>query len=304
MSRRSNTPPRFHGILVVDKPAGWTSHDVVARIRRLLHQRQVGHAGTLDPAATGVLPIAVGSATKVVEYLSDASKSYLAEITFGVETDSHDGDGQLTRLADASALTEDDVREALRKWRGEVDQIPPMHAAIRVAGRRMYERARAGEVVERPARRVVIYRLDLLDWSPPVATLFVDCSKGTYVRALARDLGEQLQVGAYLSDLVRCRTGPFDLGQAWTLEELAVRELEAEWPTVAVHPDVAIERLRALILDDEAKHRWMTGRSIAGKYDDEGLVRVYDSHGDWLGIAEADRQANAWKPMKVIVSAA
>lgn len=303
MLRRSNTPPRFHGILVVDKPAGWTSHDVVARVRRLLHQRQVGHAGTLDPAATGVLPIAVGSATKVVEYLSNASKTYLAEITFGVETDSHDGDGQLVRVADASALTEDDVRKALLNWRGDIDQVPPMHAAIRVSGRRLYEHARVGNEVERPARRIIMYQLELLDWSPPVATLFVDCSKGTYVRALARDLGDQLEVGAYLSDLVRCRTGPFDLSQAWTLDELATQDLEAEWPTIAVHPDAAIEHLDALILDDETKHRWVTGRSIVGKSENDGLARVYDGHGEWLGIAEADRHAVAWKPMKVNVSA-
>ncbi|MGH2535691.1 MAG: tRNA pseudouridine(55) synthase TruB [Thermomicrobiales bacterium] len=303
MPRRPSGPPRFNGILVIDKPAGWTSHDVVARVRRLVGERQVGHAGTLDPAATGVLPVAVGSATRVVEYLADASKTYLAEVTFGVETDSHDIDGQVNRWADVSHVPVGDVEVALSAWRGPIEQIPPMHAAIKIGGRPLYERARRGEEIDRPPRRVAIHHLELTEWQPPVATLVVDCSKGTYIRALARDLGSDLGVGAYLSNLVRVRTGPFDLSHAWTLAELAELDLEAEWPTIAVHPDAAVEHLDALILDDDATRRWATGQAIGSTSETLGVIRVYDSAGEWLGIAVGQPDSHTWKPAKVIVSA-
>ncbi|MGH2559843.1 MAG: tRNA pseudouridine(55) synthase TruB [Thermomicrobiales bacterium] len=304
MPRRAGGPPRFHGILVIDKPAGWTSHDVVARIRRLVGERQVGHAGTLDPAATGVLPVAVGSATRVVEYLAEASKTYLAEMTFGVETDSHDVDGQVTRLVDPSELTASDIEAALAAWRGPIDQIPPMHAAIKVGGRPLYERARLGEVIDRPPRRVVIHQMELFDWSPPVATLAVDCSKGTYIRALARDLGADVGAGAYLSNLVRLRTGPFDLAQAWTMAELSARDLAAEWSTIAVHPDAAAEHLDALILNEDATRQWAFGQPIRHSAEVRGVVRAYDMSGEWLGIAVGSPETTSWKPTKVIASAA
>ena len=164
---RYPAPPSLHGILVVDKPAGWTSHDVVARARRLLGERRIGHAGTLDPAATGVLPLAVGAATRVLEYLAVASKTYLAEITFGVETDSHDADGRLVAHTDPAPLTREAVAAALPGFRGEIDQIPPMHAAIKVGGRRLYELAHRGEEIERGPRRVTITALELVAWSRP-----------------------------------------------------------------------------------------------------------------------------------------
>src|SRR4051794_33359571 len=141
--------PSLHGYLVIDKPAGWTSFDVVARARRILGERRIGHAGTLDPAATGVLPLAVGAATKTLEYLNDASKTYLADVTFGVETDSHDADGRVTRVADAERLTAESIEQALTHWRGPIAQIPPMHAAIKVGGRKLYELARRGEEIPR-----------------------------------------------------------------------------------------------------------------------------------------------------------
>src|SRR3954468_24193248 len=144
--------PSLHGYLVIDKPAGWTSFDVVARARRILGEKRIGHAGTLDPAATGVLPLAVGVATKTLEYLNDASKTYLAEVTFGVETDSHDVDGRVTRVAGAESLTADSVETALAFFRGPIALIPPMHAAIKVGGRKLYELARRGEEIPREAR--------------------------------------------------------------------------------------------------------------------------------------------------------
>src|SRR3954471_5635523 len=232
--------PSFHGYLVVDKPAGWTSFDVVARARRILGERRIGHAGTLDPAATGVLPLAVGAATKTLEYLNDASKTYLAEVTFGVETDSHDVDGRVTRVAVAESLTAEIIEGTLVHWRGPIAQIPPMHAAIKVGGRKLYELARRGEDIPRAARAVTLHHLELMERDPPSPTLLIDCSKGTYIRALARDLGADLGTGAYLSDLVRLRSGPFHLCQALTMAELAESDIPWSWPNLAVHPDVPV----------------------------------------------------------------
>src|SRR5688500_16279327 len=174
-----NGPGGLHGFLIVDKPAGWTSHDVVGRLRRLLGERRIGHAGTLDPAATGVLPVAVGRATKFLEFLDDASKTYVAEITFGIETDSHDGDGIVTERRETDRVDQASVEVGLASFRGARRQVPPMHSAVKIGGRRLYEAARRGEVVERPARAVVFHTMDLLEWHAPVATILVDCSKGT-----------------------------------------------------------------------------------------------------------------------------
>jgi tRNA pseudouridine55 synthase len=288
---------------VIDKPAGWTSHDVVAKVRRLLGQRQVGHGGTLDPAATGVLPVAVGAATRVLEFVSDASKSYLAEVTFGVDTDTLDIEGRVSRTSDTSALTQCDVESALVQFRGPLDQVPPMHAAIKVDGRRLYELARQGTVIERQPRRITIFDLRLVDWQPPTATLFVDCSKGTYIRSLAHELGEVVGAGAYLSNLVRLRTGPFTLSDAWTLTELAQRDLVAEWPSVALHPDVALDRAAALLLDTHAARDWESGREVPG--DGDGAVAsAYDQAGAWLGVGRFDVETQSWRPLKVVPRAA
>ena len=304
---RPADPPRpsLHGFLIVDKPAGWTSHDVVARARRLLGERRIGHAGTLDPAATGVLPLAVGAATRVLEYLADASKTYLAEVTFGVETDSLDADGRVTAVRDAAGLTRETVERHLPALRGPIDQLPPMHAAIKVGGRRLYDLARRGEEVERATRPIVISTLDLVDWAPPVATLLVDCSKGTYIRALARDLGAAVGPGAHLSNLVRLRTGPFTLCRAITLAALAEAPLPWAWPQVAVHPDAVLEDWPALLLDDAAVDAWRSGRLVpAAETAPHGLVRAYAGDGAWLGVGTGDAAVGGWRPLKVVEDAA
>ncbi len=295
--------PSLHGYLVIDKPAGWTSFDVVARTRRILGERRIGHAGTLDPAATGVLPLAVGAATKTLEYLNDSSKTYLAEVTFGVETDSHDVDGRVTRVASTESLTAESVEGALDHFRGPIAQIPPMHAAIKVGGRKLYELARRGEEIPREARSLTIHHLELLDWTPPTVTLLVDCSKGTYIRALARDLGAETGTGAYLSNLVRLRSGPFHLCQALTMDELAESDLPWSWPRIAVHPDAPVLGWPALVLDAYAARRWRQGSAItAGEGIASGSIRAYDADGDWLGTGHAEPGTSAWRPLKVVAS--
>ena len=293
--------PSLHGYLVIDKPAGWTSFDVVARARRLLGEKRIGHAGTLDPAATGVLPLAVGAATKTLEFLNDASKTYLAEVTFGLETDSLDLEGRLTRTTDATGVTADDVAAVLARWRGPREQIPPMHAAIKIGGRRLYELARRGEEISRPPRPVTFYRLEIVCWEPPMATLLVDCSKGTYIRALARDLGEGVGAGAVLSNLVRLRSGPFHLCQAITMGELEMLDLPWTWPWIAAHPDVPVQDWPALILDAEQARGWQQGSPVAAETA-AGPIRVYDAAGEWLGIGRADASGTRWRPLKVVVA--
>jgi tRNA pseudouridine55 synthase len=296
--------PGLHGFLVIDKPAGWTSFDVVARARRLLGVRKIGHAGTLDPAATGVLPLAVGHATRVLEYLAVADKTYLAEVTFGIATDSHDGDGTVTAVTDAAFLTEDRVERALTGFRGAIEQIPPMHAAIKVNGQRLYELARRGEEIERAPRPVVIKRLTLEAWAPPVATLVVECSKGTYIRSLARDLGQETGAGAHLSGLVRTRTGPFALEEAITLEDLAAAELPAAWPELAIPADAVLGDWPALVLDAQQAVDWGHGKPVpqpaAPANPARDRARVYDASGRWLGVATADESGRLWRPTKVI----
>jgi tRNA pseudouridine55 synthase len=295
--------PALDGYLVIDKPAGWTSFDVVARARRILGEKKVGHAGTLDPAATGVLPLAVGNATKTLEYLANAGKSYLAEVTFGVETDSHDIDGVVTSCRDASHLTREGVEQALAGFRGEISQIPPMHSAIKIGGQKLYELARRGEEIERAPRPVVMHRLDLVDWTPPVATVWVDCSKGTYIRSLARDLGETAGTGAFMSNLVRYRTGPFHLCEAVTMQDLAERDLPWEWPELSAHPDAVVLDLPALLLGELETLHWRQGKPILAVDPAAGDCRAYSRAGEWLGIGRADETGRAWRPAKVIGSA-
>ena len=301
----------LHGILVIDKEPGLTSHDVVARVRRITGERKVGHTGTLDPAATGVLPVCLGAATKVIEYLQDSSKTYYAEVVLGVATDTDDLEGRIVAEAPVPMLGEAELDGVLERFRGEIEQVPPMYAAIKVAGRKLYELARAGETdpegTLRAPRRVRIETLALLGWEPPVARLLVDCSKGTYIRALARDLGQALGCGAYLHRLVRLRTGPFYLDQALTLAELAEEFDVTPWPELALHPDEALLDWPAIVLDAAGVAAWRNGQplrepggreSVAGQ--GAGRCRAYSVEGDWLGLARYDAERGAWQPEKVV----
>jgi tRNA pseudouridine55 synthase len=298
-------PGKFHGFLVIDKPAGWTSHDVVARVRRLLNEKRVGHAGTLDPAATGVLPVAVGQATKSIEWLEQASKAYCAEIAFGVATDSADVDGVVIETGEPSGLAADRVAKALQRFEGPIEQIPPMHSAIKIDGVRLYQHARRGRVVDVPARAVTVHLIELIAWEAPVATVAIECSKGTYIRSIARDLGDALGVPAHLANLVRVRSGPFNLDEAWTLAELAELDLDAEWPSIAIHPDAAALDLDALVLDDEEYESWRHGRTVRTAAEAESRdLRVYSAAGAWIGIGRAEAGGTAIRPLRVIADAA
>ena len=298
MARRGG---RLHGVLVIDKPAGLTSHDVVARLRRLTGESRVGHAGTLDPAATGVLPVCVGQATRLVEYLSTADKGYLTEVVLGARTDTDDLEGHLTESAPVPALAEADVEAVLAGFRGQIRQFPPAYAAIKVEGRRLYEFARAGQAVEVPARTVTIHRLHLLAWRPPALTLLVECSKGTYIRALARDIGAAIGCGGYVQALRRVWTGPFCLADAWTLDALAERDLPATWAETALRLDAFVQDWPALRLDDAVGRVWSSGGAVVGPALPDGtLARVYAADGRFLGVGRYDAVVERWRPEKVL----
>ena len=238
-----NSQSTLSGVLNVDKPLGMTSHDVVARVRRTLGIKRVGHAGTLDPLATGVLLVCVGPATRFSEFLMATSKTYVADVIVGRVTTTDDGEGEVTAEADASQLTAGAIATALPAFTGDIEQIPPAYSAIKQGGRKLYELARKGETVEAAPRRVRIDALRLLDWTPPIARLEVRCGPGTYIRSLARDLGHALGPGGSLAALRRTVSGGFraedglkeaDLSSPAILHErlIPLRQALAGWPEV------------------------------------------------------------------------
>ena len=210
-----------NGILIIDKPTDWTSHDVVAKLRGILHEKRIGHAGTLDPMATGVLPVFVGRATRAVEFAAEREKEYLAGLRLGQVTDTQDVTGSTLSTAPVS-VTREDVEKILAQFLGDIRQIPPMYSAIKKEGKKLYELARRGQEVERQPRPITIYELELLDQlSPTDYTLRVKCSKGTYVRTLCHDIGQMIGCGAHMGLLLRAQTGAFTLDDAHTIEEIA-----------------------------------------------------------------------------------
>jgi tRNA pseudouridine55 synthase len=286
----------------MDKPAGFTSHDVVAKLRRITGERKAGHAGTLDPMATGVLPVAFGDATRVLEYLAGASKAYRAEITLGVATDSLDAEGHVTAVDSNVGVTRTEIEAALRSFEGSFDQLPPMHSAIKIGGVKLYELARRGQEIDRPARPVEVHGIELVAWEPPVATVDVHSSKGFYVRSLARDLGERLETVAHLSNLVRLATGPFTLEDAWTFEELESLtrdELSGLWPLVAMHPDALLTDLPVVVIGSDERD-WRQGKGIPLAPVTPETVSVYAADGTWLGIGRGDVDRGEWQPAKVV----
>src|SRR6266849_7344391 len=291
------------GLLIINKTTGMTSHDVVAKVRKLLKQKRVGHAGTLDPSASGVLPICVGQATRVAEYLSESGKAYQAEIILGAATDTYDAEGTITSTKSIADITLAMIAETLEHFRGPQMQFPPLYSAIKIQGQPAYKRARAGEEIALKPRPIVIYSLEILDWIPPRLTLAIECSKGTYIRSLAHDLGTQLGCYAYLDSLIRTRSGPFPLSESITLEQLA-DAVHSDAVRQYLYPiDKALEQYPVLVLDAETTERVKHGNAFriqAGQIQGiEQLARVYDVNGYLLAIAEWDLEQEVWQPKKV-----
>jgi tRNA pseudouridine55 synthase len=291
------------GILNINKATGMTSHDVVAKVRKLLKQKRVGHAGTLDPAARGVLPICIGLGTRVAEYLSESGKAYRAEILFGVVTDTYDTEGSILRSSDASELTLERIEEILPHFLGPQMQIPPLYSAIKLQGQPAYKRIRAGEEITLEARPIEIYALRIVNWQAPLLTLDIECSKGTYIRSLAYDMGEYAGYGAHLAGLIRTRSGPFTLEKSILLEQLTDIVEQGTLTDTVFPPDYAVQHYPALSLDEKTAERVLHGNSFHHDQSSlqlEGVMaRIYDSSGHFLAIASWDEVERVWQPKKV-----
>jgi tRNA pseudouridine55 synthase len=291
------------GIFNINKATGMTSHDVVVNIRKLIKQKRVGHAGTLDPAASGVLPICVGQATRVAQYLSESGKAYSAEIVFGIVTDTYDVEGNVVRTASVENLSLAQIEQALQHFIGPQMQLPPRYSAIKLQGQPAYKRVRAGEEVILQPRSIVISQLNIINWIPPRLILAIECSKGTYIRSLAYDLGEQMQCGAYLDKLVRTRSGPFMLSDSVTLEELADANTSGNVAEHLYPPDTVLQAFPALRIDATTAEHVRHGNAF--KHDEHHtyahaqLARLYDEAGHFLAIAEWDAEHQLWRPHKV-----
>ena len=281
------------GFLNVDKPVGITSHDVVKRIRRLLNIKKIGHTGTLDPLATGVLVLCLGRATRLIQFLDESEKVYHTRIRLGIETDTNDREGTPVRQTDPSIITYEAVEAACRMFVGEMQQVPPMYSAIKKNGTRLYKLARAGETVDREPRTVRIDEIRIVSFHNPMLALSITCSRGTYIRSLAHDLGHTLNCGAHLDQLRRTRSGPFTIDSARTLEEIADLHRSDRLPVIK--PGEALSHLRIIRVNEEAARKICRGMSLTEKDVYEGLsemanakghIQVYDCRERLLAIGD------------------
>jgi tRNA pseudouridine55 synthase len=292
-----------HGILLVDKPRGWTSHDVVQWVRTRLRVQTVGHGGTLDPAAEGLLVIAVGIATRLVRHAADADKSYVAHIVLGTGTTSDDLEGEPLAASPLSLYQPSlrDVQSALAEFLGEYEQQPPIYSALKVGGVAAYRRARAGQPVPLKRRVVRVNSLRLVQYSYPDLIVSLDCGKGFYVRSFARDLGTRLGTGAYLHGLVRTRVGRFSLASAWSIDELNRVLTPSSWPLIARHPDEFVAELPVLLVPERELRAWYHGAPVrcSASSSPGTTARAYAPDGNWIGLAHFDPQKRYWQPVLV-----
>ena len=271
----------MNGIVIIDKPQGWTSQDVTARLRRVFNTRRIGHGGTLDPMATGVLPVFVGRATRGVEFFEHAEKIYETTLRLGITTDTEDITGTVLTEQDVS-VTAIQVEEALEKFRGDILQVPPMYSALKVNGQKLYDLARKGKEVERQPRPVTIHELTLLAMEADGIRLRVHCSKGTYIRTLCKDIGEALGCGGCMAALRRVSAGEYTLEEAVPLETL----LETESPEKYLRPvDSMFRNYPAVTLTEKQELRCRNGNSFSLAID-EGKYRVYGKNGEFLALSQ------------------
>ena len=274
------------GFINLDKPAGLTSHDCVAKVRRLLNIKRVGHGGTLDPAATGVLPIAIGPATRLLSYLPE-QKAYRAKIRFGIQTTTDDLEGEVIESQSTANLNLAEISAYLDNFIGDIEQIPPAYSAIQKDGKRLYTLAREGKTVEAPVRNVQIYQIKMLAWYPgefPELLLEISCGPGTYIRAIARDLGVALKVGATLAALRRTESCGMKIGESLTLEQLFEQQQKGKF--MATTPEKALQNIPKIILDDVKAKRWCQGQKIPVLSTQQEWLQVHSAQNQCLGIAQ------------------
>ena len=307
----------INGVINIYKIKGFTSHDVVAKLRGMLRQKKIGHTGTLDPDATGVLPVCLGSATKLCDMLTDKEKEYIAKVQLGVTTDTQDMTGTVLRESSVE-VTEEDVKNVLQSFIGAYDQIPPMYSALKVNGKKLYELAREGKEIERKARPVIIHYIEILDMQLPQLTIKVGCSKGTYIRTLCHDVGEKLGCGAAMAALERTKSGQFSLDRAITLAELeeklkAAGENRDEVLDMLVIPvDKMFSELQELRLLPEWERLVQNGNSFeernvrkdfqSKERDDKSQYRVYIGEDTFMGVYEYRKSEKRFSPVKMFIN--
>lgn len=296
----------MNGVLLVDKPSGMTSHDVVDHIRKAAKMRKVGHTGTLDPAATGLLIICLGSATRLSEHLTGMDKEYVGTMTLGITTGSYDADGEVVNESEVPHLSLDDLTSRLAPYTGTISQTPPMVSAVKVGGTRLYKLARKGEVVERPSREVTVSRFEIQEWLSPKATFVVGCTTGTYVRSLCHDIGQDIGCGAILSSLRRSAVGPHRVEDAAPLDALLTPEdVESrllpmgavlDMPTVTVTP----QGVRMVLSGNQINPNQLTEDAPS----DEGIVQIKSRNGELIALGDLEhRDTGIWiQPRKVFVN--
>jgi tRNA pseudouridine55 synthase len=300
------------GILNINKPQGKTSFGTVAVVRRLTAERRVGHAGTLDPLATGVLPVCLGQGTRITEFLVDATKVYHAQIELGRATDTYDTSGQTTQQGDPSGISREKLESALNSFRGLIQQTPPMYSALKHHGKRLYQLARAGIQVARPSRPARIEHLELIDFNPPLVTIEIACGKGTYIRSIAHDLGQILGCGANLKSLVRLRSGHFDIKDAVSLDELENACRHGYWQNYLYPIDVVLLDWAAVIVSEAQGKLVSRGQSLVleklansqkAERDNPSFqshCRAYTLDGLFLGVLRFNPKSGEWQPRKVL----
>lgn len=297
----------LNGIINIHKEAGFTSHDVVAKMRGICGQKKIGHTGTLDPMATGVLPVCLGNGTKLCDMLTDKDKEYVAELLLGQVTDTQDVTGQVLAQSPVEAA-EEEIRAAVMSFVGEYHQIPPMYSALKINGKKLYELAREGKEVERKARPVTILEIEIIKLEPPVVTMRVVCSKGTYIRTLCADIGEKLGCGGTMKSLVRTKVGPFALEQAVTLEALQGLRDCGELETVLQPVDSCFAACPMLHIQEKWRKLLENGNSFYASQTKEGTtypagqwVRIYHEHEGFAGIYAYDKERGWYKPVKMFL---
>ena len=281
----------IHGVINVYKEQGFTSHDVVAKLRGIVGQKKIGHTGTLDPDAVGVLPVCLGRATKLCDMLTDKDKVYEAVMLLGVETDTQDTTGQILKSSETDEITEEQVRAAVLDFVGDYNQVPPMYSALKINGKKLYELAREGKTVERKSRRVQIHGICILEMNLPHVRMEVDCSKGTYIRTLCHDIGEKLQVGGCMEELERTKVGRFLKEDAVTLDEVRQKMEQGEGAELFTPLDQIFAELPAVTVTDAKAWMSYNGNDLPERFllekeewTDGQEVRVYDSRKNFIGL--------------------
>lgn len=297
----------INGILNVYKEKGYTSHDVVAKLRGIVGQKKIGHTGTLDPDATGVLPVCLGKATKVCDLLTDKDKTYEAVLLLGKETDTQDTTGEVLKEHPVE-MSEGEVRKAIQSFLGEYSQIPPMYSALKVNGKKLCDLARSGIEVERKGRNVTVFQIDILEMELPRVTMRVHCSKGTYIRTLCHDIGKSLGCGGCMESLKRIQSADFTIDTAWTLSQIQEKRDAGQLEEILYPTDYVFSSLEKGTVKRQYEKILYNGNRIATNFflaepppKGEENIRIYDESGQFIGVYRYDKKQENYKPVKIFL---